>query len=114
MKRRSIVYAIGYTALAFLVVAYFIHPVGRRFTFDTVAKLHKGQTYAEVVAILGKPDNVQTTENLSRYGVRAQWGEYGLDKKPYIGVTFVNGEVDRMTVLHIPAPNDSPDDPYTS
>ncbi len=73
----------------------------KRFSFDTVMKLHAHQTYPEVVAILGNPATVQRMET-EPLTLIAEWGLE--DGRPRISVRFTNGEVDRIGAFRMESP----------
>ena len=77
-----------------------------RLTFENLVKLHAHQTYDEVVAVIGKPDQLTlTSEGTEKLILAARWGHYPQrDGFPGIFVGFADGEVDRICVTGIDAP----------
>jgi hypothetical protein len=76
----------------------------KRFTFDTLMKVHDHQTYAQVVDILGKPDRVEMAPvgNVGKLWVDARWGIP--PAKQTIDVRFEDGEVSQIWAFGIEAP----------
>ena len=68
-------------------------------------KLHDGQTYDQVLAILGKPDGLAMPSS-DKLAVYARWGG-PLDpniSSPSIGVTFEDGLVTHVSINGIAVP----------
>ncbi len=77
-------------------------------SFDTVMKLHDGQTYAQVVEIMGKPTFIEAKQFDDKYCVKVGW-TWG--KEPFVGtmrngvgVAIENGLVTKIFVDGIDPP----------
>ncbi len=84
-------------------------------TFETFAKVHEGQTWAEVVAILGKPSwgpdflplPSGKTVLMAGWGQRKPNGRGILPDKPHMTVALLNGLVVHIDSENIEPPKES-------
>ena len=114
MIRSQSRYAVVGGVLFVVFLLWLCWPFSSRLTFDNVVKVHAGQTYPEVVAILGKPDDgpelSHETRNVIGYspeGLRV-WARWGVKPgtpgpltMPIVDVSFANGVVTNIYTSNI-------------
>ena len=103
MKRPPLRYSLTIGVLLIMCLVWLCWPVNP-FNFDTVAKVHAGQTYPEVISILGPPRHTYAPEGSVGHLV-CRWGPNTDDHAPlgtpFIVVTFRNGVVSEVSSAFI-------------
>ena len=91
-------------AVALLVAIAFARP-DRRLTFQNVIKLHTGQTYGEVIEIMGKPDSQTVSHSGSLeyvpFVVNMEWGSWSNPDSPAVVVVITSGSVSLVGTQNI-------------
>jgi hypothetical protein len=102
MKNRRLVVALGLVALSCCLILFLVHHFSAdgRFTFQTLMKLHDGQTYAQVVEIMGEPEGMLMWANSDRTDVNVWWGA----DPQFVEVRFKDGLVAQIEVNGIKPP----------